>query len=217
MHPVRPRIQGLMRTKRRPAAETRALIVEAASALIVEEGPAALTVVSIMERAGVSRTAFYRQFDSTYDVLAELLMQVQAGLQAESGPWTTDPAAVGSPEVAQPNIERWARAVAESIDLLTALHDACGCDPRLQALWRERFIQPFVDVAEASIERDQEAGVVSPDLDARTTALMLMLLGEGALFELMGRQKIGPERYAEIVAPFWTHILFGTLPDTDRS
>jgi hypothetical protein len=36
------------------------------------------------------------------------------------------------------------------------------------------------------------------------------------MFELMGRRRVGPERYAEMVAPFWTHILFGTLPDEVR-
>jgi AcrR family transcriptional regulator len=206
-----------MRAKRKPAAETRLLILDAASALVIEAGREAMTVVSVMERANVSRTAFYRQFDSIDDVLAELVMQFQDEMLAEAGRWVTDPDSVGSPDVVHPNLERWARAVGRNIDLFTALHDACGCDPRLQHLWRERFIQPFADATEVSIRHDQKAGVVPAELDARATALMLTLLGEAASFELMGRQHVSPERYAEIVAPFWIHALSGTLPDDVRS
>jgi AcrR family transcriptional regulator len=206
-----------MKAKRTPAAETRALIIDAARALLVDEGPAAVTVVSVMERANVSRTAFYRQFDSIYDLLAEIVLLMRADLMAESGTWMTIPAAVGSPAVVYPNLVVWARAVGENIDLLTAVHDACACDPRLQDLWRESFIQPFADASEVSIERDQKAGAVSPEVDARATALMLTLLGEAAMFELVGRQRVSPERYAEIVAPFWSNVLFGTLPDEDHS
>jgi hypothetical protein len=103
--------------------------------------------------------------------------------------------------------------MARHVDLLAALNDACGFDPRLRELWQEFFVQPFVDASEASIIRDQAAGAVSPDLEPAATALALTLLGEIASLELLGRRKISPKRYADIIAPIWTKVLFGVVPD----
>ncbi len=37
--------------------------------------------------------------------------------------------------------------------------------------------------------------------------------GEIASLELMGRQKVNPQQYAEIVAPFWINVLFGVASE----
>jgi len=166
-----------------------------------------------MRRAGVSRTAFYRQFDSIYDVYAELLRRAGSEMFSEAGRWIGSDDAVGSPEVVYPNLVGYARAFVKQGALLTALHDACGSDPRLRELWRSVLIQPFIDRTATAIARDQAAGVVSPNLDPAATALALTLLGEGASLELLGRRKLGPEAYADVVAPIWVSILFGVIPE----
>ena len=205
-----------MKAQRKSGAETRELILDAVKTLMVEHGPDAVNVASVMRQAGVSRTAFYRQFDSIHGVYAEILLGIQGELLTESGEWVTDPDAVGSPADVRPNLERYARSLAKHIDLLVPLNDAFGSDPRLRKLWRESFIQPFADASEASIIRDQAAGAVSPNLDPASTALMLTFLGEIASLELMGRQHVSPGRYADIVGPFWTNVLFGTVPDDNN-
>jgi AcrR family transcriptional regulator len=206
-----------MGSTRKSAAETRSLIVDAVGTLMVEHDPEYVSVVSVMREANVSRTAFYRQFDTVYDVYAEILMTIRDELLRETGDWVTDPAAVGTPGDAHPTIERYATSLTKHIGLLTALHDACGCDSRLRELWKENFVKPFADATEASIVRDQAAGAVSLDVDPVTTAMMLTFLGEITSIELMGRQHVTPQRYADIVAPLWRSVLFGVVPDTDRS
>lgn len=204
-----------MKAPRKSAAEARGLIIDAVRTLMTQHGPEAVNVASVMRHAGVSRTAFYRQFDSIHEVFAEILLEIQAELLAESGEWITDPDAVGSPSVVRPNLERYARSLATHIDLLVPLNNACGNDPRLRKLWRDSLIQPFADASEASIIRDQAAGAVSSNLDPASTALMLTFLGEIASLELMGRQRLSPKAYADVVGPFWTNVLFGVVPDLD--
>jgi len=193
-------------------AETRELITAATTSLVTEGGPEAVNVAAVMRRAGVSRTAFYRQFDGIYDVYADLLVRASSALFAESGAWISKPEAVGSPEVAYPNVLGFARAFSASAAFLTALHDACGCDSRLRQLWSDMFVQPFVGASTAAISRDQAAGVIAPDIDPAATAEALTLLGERLAIELLGRRGAEPEEYAAVIAPIWISVLFGQIP-----
>ena len=68
---------------------------------------------------------------------------------------------------------------------------------------------PSLKPSTAAIARDQAAGVVSADLDPAATASALTLMGEAASLELIGRQGIEPEAYADIIAPIWISVLFG--------
>ena len=206
-----------MTGERRAGTETRELIIDAVAALITERDREAVSVVNVMRRAGVSRTAFYRLFDSIYDVYAELLVRVGSELFAETGSWIAKPEAVGSPDVVHPNLVGYARAFTRHGELLAALHDVGGSDPRLRELWRDGLIQRFIDTTTAAIARDQAAGVVPPDLDPATTSLALTLMAEAASLELLGRQGIEPEAYADIIAPIWILVLFGVVPEYDES
>ena len=205
-----------MTAERRAGTETRELIIAAVASLITERGPEAISIVNVMRRAGVSRTAFYRQFDSIDDVYADLLVRVGSEIHAEAGSWIANPGTVGNPDVAYSLSVEYARAFTKHGKLLTALHDVCGSGARLRELWRDRFIQQFIDTTTAAIARDQAAGVVSPDLDPAATALALTLMGEAASLELLGRQHIEPEEYANIIAPIWISVLFGVVPERDE-
>jgi len=201
----------------RTAAKTRGLITAAAASLIAEGGPEAVNVSGVMRRAGVSRTAFYRQFDSVYGVYADLMVRTASKLFSETGAWISDPDAVGSPEVTYPNVIGFASAFSASAGLLTALHDACGCDMRLRQLWHDVLIRPFTDATAAAISRDQAAGVVDQDIDAIATAEALTLLGESMAVELLGRRGAEPEAYADVIAPIWISVLFGRVPERQES
>ena len=75
---------GVADPARQSGAETRLQIVEAATALLEERGAAGLNVSAIMQRARVSRTAFYRQFDDVYGAAAEILEAIVSEL---GGAW----------------------------------------------------------------------------------------------------------------------------------
>ena len=61
-----------MTTRAESAAGTRRALIDAATALLEEGGPAAVTLRSVGERAGVSRGAPYGHFDGKAHLLATL-------------------------------------------------------------------------------------------------------------------------------------------------
>jgi TetR/AcrR family transcriptional regulator, transcriptional repressor for nem operon len=61
------------RVSREQAAANRAAIVRAASELLRERGPAAVTVDAVSERAGLTHGGFYKQFASKDALLDEAL------------------------------------------------------------------------------------------------------------------------------------------------
>lgn len=194
---------------RRPAAATRAQIIEAATALLEERGAQGLSVSAIMRRASVSRTAFYREFSDVYAVVGSVLESVSATLAAEAGDWFTDVDSVGSPSVIHGNALRSGRTIKRFIGLLAAVHDAAGLDERLRGLWHDTIIQPSIHAAAASIRRDQASGSVPPSIDPDATAFALTLMGERIALEVLGRRDGRPEEYAAIISPIWEAVLFG--------
>jgi AcrR family transcriptional regulator len=194
---------------RQSGPETRRQIMEAATELLEERGAAGLNVSAIMERAGVSRTAFYRQFDDVHGVVATVLGAIASELAEHAGAWFRDADAVGSRDVIYPNAVRAGRTIKPFITLLGAIVDATALDPALRTMWRETVLRPRSDGAAAAIRRDQTAGVVPMSIDPDSTALALTLMGEQVALEVLGRRGGSPEEYASILSPIWEAVLFG--------
>lgn len=193
--------------------ETRARIVAATAAVLEEGGLRRLTVTSVMERASVSRTAFYRHFADTYEVLGVLLERIGGELLENAGAWLTQPESIGAPDVVYANLVSYARAYAAHGRLLAAIADAAAVDERVHALWWEGLVQTFIDRTAEAIERDQAAGVIRGDLDAQAVAYSLTLMGERASYHFMGRERRGDaEEYARRLGPVWIGTLFGEVP-----
>ena len=95
---------------RRTAAETRHAIVESTAEQLRERGARGLNVQAIMERAGISRTTFYRQFSDPYEVVEHLITQLVAHIARQGGAWLRDPSVVGSADLVRPNPIRSASA-----------------------------------------------------------------------------------------------------------
>jgi AcrR family transcriptional regulator len=188
-------------------ARARRAILEAAEAILTEEGMPGLSVSAIMRRAGISRTAFYRRFDDVYGVVAAVLERITGELVAASGDWFRD--RIGSPEVIHGNLLSFGRAFEPYGPMLDAIRVAASLDEGIGTLWAG-LVQAFRDATEAAIRRDQAAGVVDGGLDAAGAAVALTWMGEQASLDLMGRRASGgPEAYAGLLTPVWTRTLFG--------
>lgn len=197
--------------KRQPASVTQAQIIDAVAEILEESGAQGLNVSAIMQRAGVSRTAFYVHFADMFDAVRAVVERIAAELDAEAADWFDD--AVGNRDIVYENALRAGRSEKPRARLACAIVDAAGMDEQLRTLWRDGLIQGQIDAAAAAIRRDQAAGVVRPSLDPDATALALTLMGEQLSLELLGRQDASPERYAEVVAPIWEAVLFGARED----
>lgn len=197
-------------SKSRQSAETtRARIINATAAILEEQGIQGATVSAIMERAGVSRTAFYRLFEEVSGVVAALLDLLVAELFNQAGDWFVDEDAIGRREVIWDNALRDGRAIKPHIRLFSAIADATALDESLRTMWRTSITQSWIDATAAAIRRDQIAGAVRPSLDPDATALALTLMSEQLALEILGRRDGQPDQYAAILTPIWDAVLFG--------
>lgn len=194
-----------------PTTGHRGAILDAASAILADEGVPGLNVSALMRRAGISRTAFYREFEDIYAVVAAVLGPIAEELAQAAGDWYRGQ--IGTPDVIHGNLLSFARTVQRHGPTLEAIWVGTGLDTGIRARWDE-FVDGFAQQTEAAITRDQHAGAIDPHLDARAAALALTWMGEQASLRLMGRRHAGtPQDYADLLAPVWTRTLFG-VPDT---
>ena len=201
-----------MPSPRQPNAVTRSSIITSATELIRKHGATNVNVSAIMNHAGISRTAFYRQFSDVHDVMAEILEAATEELVKSAGPWLTDTEVYGSPETIRVALLSFATAFHANGELLGALADASRADDRLHKMWRHGLVAEFNTAVARAIEQDQEAGLIRRDLDPVKTALGLNLMDEGISVELLGRRSNNtPQDFVEIVAPIWIHTLFETV------
>ncbi len=139
---------------------TRAALLDAARALLEEQGTESLTMAAVAERAGVSRRAVYLHFASRAELLTELFGYVseQEGLASSLEPvWAASDAAAALAEWARhlagfhPRILAVARAIqrVRRVDSDAAAHwklvmaDQQACCQRLAAwLAREQRLAP---------------------------------------------------------------------------
>ena len=146
---------------RRPAAEVRSEVLEAAAELLFAEGMAAFTIEKVANRSGASKMTIYKwwpskgalaldgyfhkvepqlAFPDTGDIEADLRAQLHAFLRV-----IRDSAA--------------GRVIAELIGQAQS-------DPELKAAYLQRYSSPRRALAVAALERAKERGQLRADLDA---------------------------------------------------
>jgi AcrR family transcriptional regulator len=148
---------------RRPAAEVRSEVLEAAAELLFAEGMAAFTIEKVANRSGASKMTIYKwwpskgalaldgyfhkvepqlAFPDTGDIEADLRAQLHAFLRV-----IFDSAA--------------GRVIAELIGQAQS-------DPELKAAYLQRYSSPRRALAVAAMEKAKERGQLRAGLDAET-------------------------------------------------
>jgi AcrR family transcriptional regulator len=144
---------------RRPAAQVRAEVLDAAGQLLLEEGMAAFTMERVAARSGASKVTLYKwwpskgalaldgythavrgalEFPDTGDIEADLIAQMRSFVAVLRGPA--------------------GRAIAELIG-------QAQTDPELAAAYRERYSGPRRALAVEVLRRAQARGQIRPDTD----------------------------------------------------
>ena len=190
-----------------PQDGQRDAIVDATAELLQRSGAAGLNVKAIMAEAGVSRTAFYRRFDTAHDAVLALLDRLLDHMVDTNDDWLAGKI-LGRPDVVEPNLAHTGAVLAPYAPLMCAIVDAAGTDDRLRDAWRSRVIQARIDTTEAAIRRDQAAGALRATLDPAAPAHALTHMNEALVLEILGRRHGTPEEFARTAAPLWIHTLF---------
>jgi AcrR family transcriptional regulator len=167
---------------------TRREILEAAAELLRDQPFRDLSVDVLMSQVGLTRTAFYRHFDDTTDLVLRLLEELAAKLypvaqrwQAVAGRWYPE----GAREALGAIVDVF---VAEG-PLVKAISDAASVDDRIETAYRG-IREGFIDLTSQSVDRLVAEGQIEVP-DSLPLARALTLLNEAYLLEEFGREPFG--------------------------
>jgi TetR/AcrR family transcriptional regulator, ethionamide resistance regulator len=182
-------------SQRVPRDEARRRITAAAGRLLEDRRFRELTVEAVMEEAELSRTVFYRHFDSLADVVVSLLDEAVAEA-AEIAITAPDPSV---PEVLRAMLARGVELWARHGHLLAAVEEAAHHDPEVERIFHQAF-ERSVETTAALLAQGVANGhyVVEPWPVARA----MTHLNAGYLSETLAREPHGDRD--EALRTLWT-------------
>jgi AcrR family transcriptional regulator len=214
--PIRRRdlTQDLGRRRGEEGLDAREAILSATERLLADRRLDDLTVVDIIEEAGISRATFYLYFESKHAPVAALAQEVLDQFVEEAwGAWL----AGEEPPETSVMAAHWRQTIAlwreHQVVLMAAAH-GWRTQPEAYARWGATF-QRFVARVEEYIERAREVHGAPADLDVRTVAALLIWLDETALYMAFTGQApelADDERLATTLAGLWMRVIYGSAP-----
>lgn len=189
------------RDERRAAVERQ--VLEAVERLLNDgESFTALPIGRIAEEAGMARTTFYGHFRDKPTLLMRVTATTTRELFGPSRAWVRDDES--TLEQLQEMLLGVIRGYREHGPLLRALGEVAAYEPEVAAFWRETM-EVFESLLRERLERDQQAGRISRDLDAATTATFIAWgLERTFAMHLETRPEAEDERFtAGVAAAMW--------------
>jgi AcrR family transcriptional regulator len=197
------------RTVRERRQDARRRILDAAAELLEERAWNDVAVDTVMAKAELSRTVFYRHFGERVDLLLALLEQTGLGSDPAGAQWKVS-------EAADPR-DALASALTALTDffarhgrVLRVAAEAAAHEPQVAAAWAG-FADEFVATTAARIEADRAAGR-SPVRDAYEVARALVWMNERYLLDCFGRRpfRVAPDVAAAALVEVWSGAVYGT-------
>lgn len=159
-----------------PSAEARERIVAAAERLLRERPYRELDVGQVMAEAGLSRTIFYRHFDSLAAIVSALLDEIEADLFPVLETETME-------EILRAAVTTFARHGR----FLRAVQAAAFHDPTVEHAYRAMFDR-FTATMTGQMREGMAAGRVAPG-DAAELARAMNLFNNAYLLDTLGRDE----------------------------
>jgi AcrR family transcriptional regulator len=186
-----------MVSQRVPSDEARRRILDATRELLLDRPFAALTVGEVMARAGLTRTVFYRHFDTLAQMAPELLPDSEDPLldQVLRGP---------AEDLITAMVSGLVQLYADNGRWLRALAAAADTDPEVAAELDRALVSP-----RQLLERLVAEAPDPPD-DPREFALLLMATHRAYLLDTFGGGHDSPERRTNATATLmalWERLL----------
>lgn len=197
----------LARRHRERSDLTRRHLLDAAREVLEKRPFHSLTISELTDRAGLSRTAFYRHFTDLAALLSALLAELGGGLDQVADLWEDAPGDDPAAEL-RPALERLVQSFADHGRLLHAIVDASPMHPEIAEQY-SALGEQFARTAAERIRRDVAAGR-SQVRDPEEIALALVWLNERYLLARFGRRPLGdPERTTDTLVEIWTRTVYG--------
>jgi AcrR family transcriptional regulator len=196
------------RTQADPPSEIESAIFKAAAHLLESMRLDDLTVAHILERAGISRTTFYRYFTSKHQVVSAMLDTLQAELVEVMRAWFAREEAPAA-ESLKAAITAVADVYARHRPVVRASSEHWHSDPEIGERWIAMMDSFTANIARR-IDRERERGAAPAGLDSKRLALALTWGSERA-FYLAGYGVFGPrlERDAvDVIVTSWLGTIY---------
>jgi len=212
--PIRRRglVQARYRQRGKAGVGAREAFLSATERLLSDRGLDDLTVVDIIEEAGISRATFYMYFESKHAPVAALAQEVLEELTEELwGAWL----AGDEPATESLMADHWLQTIArwrEHQDVLVAAAHGWRTQPGAYARWGATFQRLVARVADW-IEQVRAAHGAPAGLDASALASVLMWLDESAIYMAFTGQApelASDEELAKTLAGVWIRAIFGS-------
>lgn len=166
-----------------------------------------LRVEEIASAAGLSRSAFYFYYPGKLELLLDAARHVLEEVYEQADRWYSGSGESGSKalihEVLRDNASTWG----QHADLLRMASEVATYDEEIGNFWRDLEVRFFEGVA-GRVRRDQEAGAVSPDVDAESCAEILILATESYFLRNIAYEGGVPEEAAAALSPVWIRTLY---------
>ena len=203
--PTHPRAEPKPSGRVRKSDRTEARILDAALDFLWSNPFRDMTVATLMKATSLSRSTFYQYFRDVYELLEELLDDLEREILRGAGPWFEGLGDVE--ELLRASLGELVRICHERGPILRAVADAAPTDERLDHAWRS-FLGRFDDAVAARIEADQRQGLVE-DFAAGPVAAALNRLDAYTLIHAFGqRPRKRPEPVLDALTRVWVQTLY---------
>jgi AcrR family transcriptional regulator len=203
-------MQDLGRRRGEEGVDLREAILSATERLLAGRRLDDLTVVDIIEEAGISRATFYLYFESKHAPVAALAQAVLDELDEELwAAWLAGDEPATESVMADhwlQTIKRWRE---NEVVLISAAH-GWRTQPEAYARWGATF-QRYVARVGQYIERARAVHGAPSDLDVRTLAAMLTWLNECTIYMAFTGQApelADDEQLAKTLAGVWMRAIY---------
>ena len=196
--------------RKKQAADTRLLLLDAARDVFDERGYNATTVGAITERANTAHGTFYLYFKNKEDVFGHVITGIAAELyeRAVLASLTDDPAR--SAETTESSVSALFEVYSTHAGSWRGLYEAALQSPVIKQIWLE-LRHAFVERLAERFEELRAAGYAR-DLDPEVTAYGLVAMVEffaftRAVFDEPMHTVVSEERAVRELAALWNHAV----------
>ncbi len=200
-------VQPSKRVRRTPE-NARAEILAAAEAALRDSDFHSLTVETLMERTGMTRSLFYHYFKSLEEIVIALFESVEAEVKGAVDAWlegedTADPRAN-----TVDHLTRMYEVWREHANLMRAMEQAAGRNKEAYARWQHQIVESYIDKTEAFIRRQIRLGR-SRVADPRGVAHVLILMNLAVATDQINRPvPETPARLGVLVGHVWNATVY---------
>ena len=160
---------------RRTPENARAEILAAAESALRDVDFHALTVETLMERTGMTRSLFYHYFKSLDEIVIALFEGIETEIHGAVDAWLEGEDAVDPRTNTVEHLTRMYEVWREHANLMRAMEQAAGRNKEVFARWQRQVVDSYIEKTESFIRRQIALGR-SRVTDPRGVAHVLILM-----------------------------------------